>query len=260
MTTLAASWMTSFNRFTTFHLVVVLICITLIAGAIRIGLRLRGTPAEPRFRALWAIITIATQLSAYIWWYASGNFDPLQSWPLHLCGIAVWISAIAIALPWRAPRAILYFWGLALCLQGFVTPLKLDGLSSPRFYFFWLNHLQIVGSALYLVIVLRFRPSARDFAVAVAASLVYIAAIIPLNLANNWNYGYLGRDKPRTGNVIDLLGKWPWRPFWIILLGHGAMLAAWLIWKHPRLRHLAQAPADPRPSTPPRSTSPLPSP
>jgi hypothetical integral membrane protein (TIGR02206 family) len=142
---LAASWLTTFRPFTTFHLVVAVICIALVIAAARIGIRTRGTSFEPRFRAAWAIFGVLTQIVAYLWWTRPENFNPARTLPLHLCGIVVWIAPLALVFPWRVPKALLYFWGLGLCLQGLVTPLRLGGLASPPFWFFWLNHLEIIG-------------------------------------------------------------------------------------------------------------------
>ncbi len=234
MRTLAASWLTSFRPFTTFHLVVGLTCLLLIGAACRIGVRTRGSRFERRFRASWAIAIVLTEIVAYAWWLQPAHFRWEWTLPLHLCSIVVWIAPIALLLDWRIPRALLYFWGLALCLQGFVSPIRQDGLASPPFWFFWLNHLEIVGSAVYMVWVLQFRPSGRDYAVAVIGGLAYVALVVPLDAWFGWNYGALGRDLPGTQSVLDHLGPWPWRVGVMVLIGATVSGLLWLVWELPR--------------------------
>jgi len=243
---LAASWLTSFRPFTTFHLVVAIVCIAATVVACRVGVRRRGSPFEPWFRRGWALFTVLVQAEAWWWFSRPERFDPGWTLPLHLCSIVVWIAPVALVFEWRTPRALLYFWGFGLCMQGLVTPLPQDGLLAPAFWFFWFGHLAIVGSASYLVIALRYRPTLRDLGTAVAASLLYVAVVVPLDLAFGWNYGFLGRRPLATRNVLDLLGPWPWRPAFTVLIGLLVLWVLWAIWQVPPLRRVK--PALPRPA------------
>lgn len=242
MRTLAASWLTSFRPFTTFHLVVAFACITAAIVACRIGIRTRRTRFEPWFRRCWTAFIVTVEIIAYWWWTRPEHFDWGWTLPLHLCSIVVWIAPIALLGPWRIPQALLYFLGLGLCFQGLVSPLRQDGLTAAPFWFFWLNHLAICGSAVYLVAVLGFRPTGRDFLTALVAGLSYIALVLPLNIAFGWNYGAMGRDLPGTQGVVGKLGPWPWRigPMFLIALALGLLL--WGIWTIPRLWRSRPAP------------------
>jgi hypothetical integral membrane protein (TIGR02206 family) len=134
---------------------------------------------------------------------------------------------------WRWARTLTYFWGLGLCLQGFVTPLRLGGLSDPEFWIFWIGHMHIVGSGAYALLVLRYRPGARDLGVATLASAAYVAAIVPFNLLAGTDYGYLGRGDYRTRNIIDWLGPWPQRAVLLYIIGQGMITLLYLVWLVP---------------------------
>jgi uncharacterized membrane protein YwaF len=105
-----------------------------------------------------------------------------------------------------------------------------------EFWFFWIVHLQIVGAAAYDLSVRRYRPSTRDWAVAAACSMAYVAFIVPFNVAMGTQYGWLGQGQYRTRNVIDLLGPWPQRPILLVLIGQLVVAGLWAVWHLPR-RH-----------------------
>lgn len=230
MLILGFTWFHRFRPFTTFHLVIVVLCAALIIGACIHGRRLRGTPAERQFRNAWALGIIAFQVFAIVWWALPGNAAPDGRLPLHLCRIATWVAAAALLTEARALRATLYFWGLGLCAQGFVTPLRLDGLASVGFWIFWMGHLQIVGSAIYDLSVLGFRPRLRDLGSALIASWIYVAAVVPVNLIFHLDYGYLGKKSEyATRNILDHLPPWPWRTILFILIAHATLIVLWLL-------------------------------
>lgn len=258
MLTLGASWFEIFKPFTTFHFVVAAICFALTAGACVIGIRLRGTPAEFRFRLAWASLIVAAQLFADAWrLFFRDGAPPDGDLPLQVCRIAPWFAVGALLTGNRVCRAVLYFWGLGLCFQGLVTPMRFDaGLASMDFWLFWIGHLQIVGSAFYDLVAHAFRPTARDLRTALIASAIYAAVILPLNAAFDWDYGYLGRGPYRTRNIIDHLGDWPWRPVWLILIACAWQAVLLAIWRVPGLaRYVPPAPYDAEAPKPSRVTS-----
>jgi uncharacterized membrane protein YwaF len=88
------------------------------------------------------------------------------------------------------------------------------------FWLFWIGHLQILASALYLFVVLGFRPGTGDVGRAVAVTALYVALLVPLNGALGTDYGSVGPDPSST----EMLGPWPWRS--VLLLGLEALLFA----------------------------------
>jgi hypothetical integral membrane protein (TIGR02206 family) len=243
------SWFERFRPFTTFHLVTVLVCVGLVWSAIAFARPRVGTPAERRLRVAWGSSILACQLFALVWRLLPANYTLEDGLPLHLCRIAGVIAGLAMIWQWRWARTITYFWGLGLCLQGFITPLRLKGLPSLEYWLFWTVHLQIVGSAFYDVIVLRYRPAFRDWAVAAGAGVCYVAVVVPFNLFFGTDYGWLGRGttaarelgylgdgRYRTRNVIDLLGDWPERAILLALIAQTMLALMYAIWQVPWTR------------------------
>ncbi len=81
----------------------------------------------------------------------------------------------------------------------------------PRFWLYWGLHAGIIACSVYDVAVNRYRPTVRDLLLVLAVDIGYVVAILPLDIAMGWNYGYLGPGTPEGQTLIDLLGLWPRR-------------------------------------------------
>jgi hypothetical integral membrane protein (TIGR02206 family) len=190
----------------------------------------RGTDAEKRLRRIWCWFIILWQILATLWWLRPSDFRLSESLPLQLCDIVVWVAPIALLTqrPW--PRALLYFWGIGLSTQAFFTPVLVEGPATIRYWLFWIGHTQIVGSAIYDIVVLRYRPTPRDFLRATAANLMYAAIVMPINLAWGVNYGYIGNRLPEQRTLLHALPPWPWRVLVLAVIVQTVMALIWVVW------------------------------
>jgi len=164
------------------------------------------------------------------WGLGPRQFNPQESWPLHLCDVSALIVPFVLLSNFRWPRALLYFWGIGLNSQSFITPLLTKGPSHVEFWVFWLNHWIVVGAAFYDIAARGFRPTWRDYVHAVLASAIYLAVVLPIDIVFGWNYGYLGNARPDRSTIIDVLGPWPWRVGVIAVLACAAMALLMLPW------------------------------
>jgi hypothetical integral membrane protein (TIGR02206 family) len=229
----AATWLTEFQMFSPTHGVVFVVAMLAMAGAATIGRRWRKQGrerAEWRLRLWWSLSIVAFQIYGVAWYSWPSRFEWDKSLPLHVCDLVVWAAPLALLTQWRTARTVLYFWGVGLSTQAFFTPVLQAGPSSPEFWIFWVGHTQIVGSAVYDAIALRYRPTLRDVAVVIGVSMAYAALLIPLNITCDWNYGYVGAAEPETPTLIDRLGPWPLRLLPLIMLVFAAFLLAWAPW------------------------------
>ncbi|GJQ30824.1 MAG: hypothetical protein HBSAPP03_27080 [Phycisphaerae bacterium] len=201
---------------------VLAVIVLLVAGR-------RAGPHEPRARRvvvilLWLFIVV---YNAYYLW--PSRFDPAVSLPLQLCDLALLAAPLALAgVAWARP--LLYFWGLLLSSQGFISPTVEVGPAHARFWLFWISHAVIVGGAVYDLVVLRYRPRFADFAWAYGAGVAYILAMFEFNRRTGFNYGFVGSSTPGAPTLLDHLGPWPGRVLWMILLGGVVQFIAWILW------------------------------
>ncbi|MFG0331062.1 MAG: TIGR02206 family membrane protein [Phycisphaerales bacterium] len=207
------------------HVVTVTICVAAVVGACVLGRQWRDAAPrrEFRLRVGWIISLFILQtltLGYYLW---PATFDKRIGLPFHVCDLAVWFAPFALLGAWRWPKSMLYFWGIGLTIAAFIQPAVKEGVAHPAFWMFWIQHTQITGSAVYLVAVLGYRPTARDLIVALATTAVYVAVIIPVNIVLEVNYGYVGALE----SPVSFVGPWPWR---VGVLYGGAILVFSALW------------------------------
>ena len=209
------------------HLVTVIVSVVVMAAFVLTGRR-AGVAAERRIRRGWALAIFALGAFLLARSLAPSTFDARWNLPLHLCDLALPITGLALWTERRGLEAITYFWGAGLSTQTFVTPILHLGPAHPEFWYFWLYHVQVVGAAAYLIAVRGFRPTGRDFRIAWLSALVYVALVVPLNLAFDWNYGFLGRDEALIeGTLLEWFPPWPWRIACVVLVVSLWFLLLW---------------------------------
>ncbi len=222
--------LSTFEPFTPLHYATAgALCVAMGCASL-LGRKWKDTTRERTFRRAWAWSIIVWQLMSVAYWARPSHFNLEESLPLQLCDVAAWIAPFALLTQRRWLRAVLYFWAIGLSTQAFFTPVLSEGIAHPKYWFFWIGHTQIVGSAIYDVVALGFRPKFKDFLLGVLANMALFAVVMPLNLAFGLNYGFVGDVEPDQPTLISKLGPWPRRILWIVLLVHTIMLALWLVW------------------------------
>jgi len=247
----APSWPTHFHPFSLLHLITVAALAIAMAGSCHLGLKWKGTPAERRLRLCWCIFTVIWNVAAMAFYLWPGNFDPIESLPIHICDLAVWIAPVALLTQRRWLRTLLYFFGIGLSTQAFVTPVVDGGVAGVRYWLFWIGHTQIVGSAIYDVGVLGYRPRFKDLLFAAASLIVYALAVTPINLVWGLNYGYIGNYTPERPTLIDRLGPWPFRLLPMFALALTVFTLAWAVWAIPAALRGRKVQPDNCPTEPP---------
>lgn len=225
-----SNWLHQFQPFSVHHVLVVCISALIMGTLLGLGRRWRGTARERLWRRIWGAGIVVTQIATISWWLLPANWDPGVSLPLHLCDLTVWVAAVALLAPSRLARCIIYFWGLGLSTQAFFTPTLQEGAAQMQYWWFWIQHTQIVGVAFYVIIVDGFRPTLRDLLAINIVTFGYLGAMLAINIPLDLNYGYVGQADPSTETVIQRLGPWPLRIVWITLIVEAVFVVMWAIW------------------------------
>jgi hypothetical integral membrane protein (TIGR02206 family) len=232
--------MESFRAFSVLHAVVLAVIAVLTAVAITLRRRRGGVAAAPS-RAERAIggFYLAIWVATFVWLLFPPRHDPATTYPLQLCHLCGAAAALVLLSPQRGVRAVLYFCGLGLCAQALITPALSEGPAFYPFWFFWGTHGMIVGVAVYDVVARGFRPGLRDYGVACIVAAIYVAAVLPIDVALGWNYGFVGPSRPGVPSIVDLLGPWPQRLLLIAAIAAAAMgslLVPWIVAGRPAAR------------------------
>ncbi|MEM9016536.1 MAG: TIGR02206 family membrane protein [Verrucomicrobiota bacterium] len=163
-------------------------------------------------------------------WFHPDAFRWDGSLPLQYCNLANLIAAVAVGRQFRWAQALLYFWMFALCLWAFLTPFLMVGPAHAWFWVFWIYHLFIPLSVVWIFAVDRFRPSWSDLNRSLLLTLAFTLFLMALNAITGWNYGFVGAGKPGQPSPIDVLGPYPLRVLWMILIGALLFLFLLLPW------------------------------
>jgi hypothetical integral membrane protein (TIGR02206 family) len=231
--------LTDFVPFTAMHLLTVALLTAAMLGSCWMGRLWRGSQRERTLRHTWGWFVVLVAVVSNIYYFVPVNWDIRDSLPLQLCDLAIFVAAAAMLLDSRFFRTLLYFWGIGLSTQAFITPTLQFGIGHPKFWLFWIGHTCIVGSAIYDIVVGGYRPRLRDVLVAAGSTVAYLIVMLIVNegIDRLWpnpdrfsNYGYVGRGTPKNPTIIDRLGDWPARlaPLALIVFADYALL--WGIW------------------------------
>lgn len=209
----------AFGMFSPMHGAVVVICGGIIGLACVLGRRWRGTERERWLRSGVAGLS----LGIYAVYVGEGFLPERFSWgyslPLHVCDLMGMLATAVMVVPRRWSRGLLYYFGLGLCTQGFITPIVTSGPAHLHFWlFFWL-HTWIVGAAVYDLVVGGFRPTWADYRRSMGIGLAYVALLMGFNVGMGTNYGYIGPSNPAVPTLVDHLGAWPGRVGLMVLMG-----------------------------------------
>jgi hypothetical integral membrane protein (TIGR02206 family) len=219
------------------HFLLLVVTAVGAVGVVAWGRSHRDTPREVVARRGFAAVSLLVTLVMQVYWLTPAVRDGRNSWPLQLSDVADYTSAFAL---WtRGPRtsAFTYYVGLTLTLMAVVTPALTEPFPDPRWFGFWIRHILVVWSAVYLVFGLGIRPTWRLYRTSVVAVLVWATVAYSFNVAMGTNYGYLV-DTPAAATPLDLLGPWPW----YVLAAMAILLAVWagvLTWPWERARERA---------------------
>ncbi|MGD9689612.1 MAG: TIGR02206 family membrane protein [Phycisphaerales bacterium] len=185
----------------------------------------RGSTAVRRVEIALGSFNLVCWVLIAAWWLRPSNFTWQVALPLQVCDLAALLAPITMLWPRRLFSTLLFFWGFGLSSQAFATPTLAQGPGDLYFWIFWYQHAAIVGGAVYEVAVRGYRPGWRDYWIAIGISYAYLAMALSVNAALGSNYGYVGRDRPGVPTALDLLGPWPMRVVWIVLIVHVAFAA-----------------------------------
>ena len=129
-----------FVQFGPAHLTVIAM---LVGVSVAISVAVRYTHSEKIKRGIcWtlAAILLGGEWFKYIFTFTQYGADYFlhNSLPLHVCGIAVYLTAYMLITKRQGVFEVVYFWALAGTTQAILTPAVTAGFPSYRFFQFFL--------------------------------------------------------------------------------------------------------------------------
>ena len=173
-------------------------------------------------RALGAVL-LANELG---YWAVRIHAIGFDGWlrnhlPLHLCGVAVLLTAASLLFQNRKTFEIAYFWGLAGAANAVLTPGQLDaGFPEYRFFQYFIAHSGIVAGVLFATWSLGMRPTGAAMLRAFALLNLFAVFVGAVNLLLGSNYLFLSHAPAGTVSPFFLL-PWPWYLALLEVVGFG---------------------------------------
>lgn len=221
----------TFSLFSSVHIVALAACVLIPAGVALAGRRLPEDSRSLRIlRWLVALGCLIVWIVSTTFWFQPAYFRWDIVFPLQFCNLANLLGAAAVIRQTRMSQSLLYFWSFGLCIWAFLTPSLDEGPTHVWFWIFWIYHLFILISVVFVLAVDRFRPSWKDYRSAVLVTLLYMAALAVLNYFTGWNYGFVGSGTPLNPSPVDVLGPYPLRLLWMVLIGSTVFALLTLPW------------------------------
>jgi hypothetical integral membrane protein (TIGR02206 family) len=231
-----------FQAFSGQHYLLLAITAVGAVGFVWWGRRHRGTPQEVVVRRGFAVASLSVILAWQVYLLTPGVRSAGSSWPLGLSDLADYTAVFALWTRGQRTSAFTYYVGLTFTMMALLTPALTEPFPTPRWWAFWIRHIDVVWAAVYLVWGLGIRPTWRLYRITVVAVLAWAVVTFTFNVVMDTNYGYL-RKTPSTASPLDLLGPWPW----YVLGAMAVILAVWaVVFTLPWERARSREPADGR--------------
>ncbi|WP_324255014.1 TIGR02206 family membrane protein [Bacillus sp. REN16] len=188
---------------------VVMLGLLIVLGVLLFLLRDRLTKRKSVIRYTLAIVLLASELSLYLWYVFTGVWDPVDSLPLQLCSISLFLSIIMLLTRSYLLFEVTYFLGIGGALQAMLTPELAYDFPHYRYFHFFLAHIAIILASFYMIWYENCRPTLKSIWKAFAGLNSIALVVFFINKATGGNYMFLAH-KPMNPSLIDLLGPYPW--------------------------------------------------
>lgn len=197
-----------FASFSPLHLLLLFLPIVLITL-----MMMHQTWLKTSAHAKWVKFSIlglmmGQQILLYSWYYFTGNFDPVDALPLYPCRISS-LMCLFLLFVWKEELFhLLFFMGLPGATIALLLPDTWNlGFPNAMCIQFFMGHSGILLSIFYLVIVHDYNPNLKALFKSYKFTLVYLAALIPINSLLHSNYAYMAK-KPDIA-VLSFLPDFP---------------------------------------------------
>lgn len=198
-----------FVPYSSTHLIVLVIFCLIVIVLFMSRHWLRHEGRERMVRYTLAGILIICEVTLNAWYINEGLYNMKDSLPLELCSISLYMCVIMLFLKSRSIFTIVYFTGIGGATQALLTPVLFYNFPHYVFFEFFIAHMVIIVSILYMVWVNKCRPTFKSIFTAMLFLNMLVVIIYPINILTGGNYMFLAR-KPSTASLLDVLGPHPW--------------------------------------------------
>lgn len=193
--------------FSPWHFLQILITILIIFLIFKYKEKIKNFEHENIVRYIIGSALLLIQVSYYIWKYSVGTMTFVNTLPLGVCVINVWVSIYIIFSKNEKVFNIFYFWGLGAILSVLFPDMSF-GPDRYRYYEFFLSHMFFLWIYMYMIFVHGYRPGLKNFRD--SAFLLFIIAVgvaLPLSFALDHNFMFMLNAGGTPLEILEPLGQ-----------------------------------------------------
>ena len=215
----------AFKLFGVSHLAV--LALTLLLPALLIVAARKADSSRFTKALCWTIaaVLLANEVGYYVRGYQTRTWIRFvqSSLPLHLCGIALYATAVTLITRRQIIFEMACFWGLVGTPQAILTPTVEIDFPDYWFWQFFICHCGIVVGVVFAIGALKMRPRRGSAWRIFAITNAFLAGVAIFDYLTGANYMYL-REAPEVDSPLVAFG-WPWH----IIISVVGMLVGFLI-------------------------------
>jgi hypothetical integral membrane protein (TIGR02206 family) len=198
-----------FNAFSISHISMILLFgfLAILLFTYRESLRQENRRTTIRF--LLVGLLVLSELSLNIWYSTTDMWDPYDTLPLQLCSISLIFCIFMLVMNSYRVFEVTYFFGLAGASQALLTPELFFDFPHYRYFHFFIAHIAIMLSCLYMVWIEKCYPTFKSIWRALIVLNVVAFFVFFVNKWTGGNYMFLAR-KPSNPSLLDYLGPYPY--------------------------------------------------
>ncbi|HEY2494796.1 MAG TPA: TIGR02206 family membrane protein [Paenibacillus sp.] len=156
-----------------------------------------------------AVILIMSEITLELWYLVQERWDMKHTLPLELCSITLLLAIVMLLTRNRLLYQIVFFAGIAGAVQALLTPNLIYAYPHFRFNQFFVAHIAIIISALYMTWIEEYKPTWKSIGMAMIVLNILALLVGVINYCIGSNYMFL-MHKPSTSSILDLLGPYPY--------------------------------------------------
>lgn len=197
----------AFELFGTAHVAALIVLVLLNLYLIRF--KNADDKTKTTIRWVLALILWGNEIAWHAWNYEVGRWTIQEMLPFHLCSMLVWLGGFMLVTKNYHIYEFMYLMGIGGAIQALATPdIGIYGFPHFRFFQTFISHGLIVTSAIYMTVVVGFRPTWKSVWRVALWMNIYMIPVFFLNNAIGSNYLMINH-KPETASLLDLLPAWP---------------------------------------------------
>ncbi|TMU87608.1 TIGR02206 family membrane protein [Bacillus sp. BHET2] len=197
-----------FELFSVSHLAAIIVSFGCMMGLYVFRSNIQGH-TKSMLKWMLVVFLVLSEFTFQMWYILNDRWDLTINLPFQLCSLSLYLCAIMLITKSYRVFEISFFVSMSGAFIAIITPELFFGFPHFRYFQFFLAHMVIVLSCLYMVWIegykLTFSSLVRAFlALNAMATIVYV-----VDVTFGANYMFL-IHKPYNTNPIDYLGDYPW--------------------------------------------------